>query len=261
MAAITDLAPHIPFLRRYARALTGSQQSGDAYVRAALEALASGALDVDAVDRPRLAAFKLLHALWSGPGAALDAGEAPDGGAVVSRLMKIAPIERQAFLLTALEGFSVRDIAAILRTDEDAVDDLLADAQAQIDAQLATDVLIIEDEPIIAADIATLVQELGHTICGVAATHTEAVEIVGSRKPKLILADIQLADGSSGIEAVQEILSDLAAPVIFITAFPERLLSGERPEPTYLISKPFEAANVKAAISQALFFYPQEAVA
>ena len=43
-------------------------------------------------------------------------------------------------------------------------------------------------------------------------------------------------------------------PVIFITAFPERLLTGERPEPTFLITKPYEPKTVKAAISQALFF-------
>jgi hypothetical protein len=42
--------------------------------------------------------------------------------------------------------------------------------------------------------------------------------------------------------------------VIFITAYPERLLTGERPEPTFLITKPFQPEIVKAVISQALFF-------
>jgi CheY-like chemotaxis protein len=69
-----------------------------------------------------------------------------------------------------------------------------------------------------------------------------------------VLADIQLADGSSGIDAVKDILARLDVPVIFITAFPERLLTGERPEPTFLITKPFQRSTVKAAISQALFF-------
>jgi hypothetical protein len=45
--------------------------------------------------------------------------------------------------------------------------------------------------------------------------------------------------------------------VIFITAFPERLLTGERPEPTFLITKPFQPETVKAAIGQALFFHPK----
>jgi len=118
-------------------------------------------------------------------------------------------------------------------------------------------VLIIEDEPVIAADIEALVQELGHRICDIAATRQEAVEAAKRDAPGLVLADIQLADGSSGVDAVKEILSVHEAPVIFITAFPERLLTGERPEPTFLITKPFQPETVKAAIGQALFFHPR----
>lgn len=73
-------------------------------------------------------------------------------------------------------------------------------------------------------------------------------------KPELVLADIQLADGSSGIDAVNRILATKNLPVIFITAFPERLLTGERTEPTFLITKPFLPDMVKALVSQALFF-------
>jgi CheY-like chemotaxis protein len=74
-------------------------------------------------------------------------------------------------------------------------------------------------------------------------------------KPDLILADIQLADNSSGIDAVADLLEELGdVPVIFITAYPERLLTGDRPEPTYLVTKPFQEQTVRAAISQALFF-------
>ena len=72
--------------------------------------------------------------------------------------------------------------------------------------------------------------------------------------PGLVLADIQLADGSSGLDAVRDILGQFQVPVIFITSFPERLLTGERPEPTFLITKPYDPNAVKAAISQALFF-------
>jgi ABC-type uncharacterized transport system permease subunit len=68
------------------------------------------------------------------------------------------------------------------------------------------------------------------------------------------LADIQLADGSSGLDAVNEILRTFAVPVIFITAFPERLLTGTKPEPTFLIRKPYQVDAVKAVVSQALFF-------
>ncbi|MES2860336.1 MAG: response regulator, partial [Pseudomonadota bacterium] len=117
-------------------------------------------------------------------------------------------------------------------------------------------VLIIEDEAIISADIESLVRELGHNVTATATTHDEAVDAVARHRPGLVLADIQLADGSSGIDAVKDILKRFDVPVIFITAFPERLLTGERPEPTFLITKPFQPETVKAAISQALFFHP-----
>ena len=174
--------------------------------------------------------------------------------------MRIAPRSRQAFLLTALEGFTPSEAAQILDADFDEVEQLIAEAQAEIDAELATDVLIIEDEPVIAADIEALVKELGHRVTDIAATRTEAVDAVARKTPGLVLADIQLADGSSGIDAVKDILARFDVPVIFITAFPERLLTGERPEPTFLITKPFQPETVKAAIGQALFFHPAEPI-
>ena len=97
-------------------------------------------------------------------------------------------------------------------------------------------------------------QEIGHRVKAVARTHAEAVEAVKRERPGLVLADIQLADGSSGLEAVNEILASIDVPVIFITAYPERLLTGDKPEPVFLITKPFQPESVKAIISQALFF-------
>jgi CheY-like chemotaxis protein len=125
---------------------------------------------------------------------------------------------------------------------------------AEIDREQATSVLIIEDEPLISMQLEDLVESLGHEIYGTAATRTQAQEIVANGNPGLVLADIQLADGSSGLDAVDDILAIGSVPVIFITAFPERLLTGDRPEPTYLVTKPFDERTVRAAISQALFF-------
>ena len=144
----------------------------------------------------------------------------------------------------------------ILDADFDEIEALIAAAQTEIDAELATTVLIIEDEPVIAADIEALVRELGHQVLDIASTRGEAVAAIARGRPGLVLADIQLADGSSGIDAVRDILTSQDTPVIFITAFPERLLTGERPEPTFLITKPFQPETVKAAIGQALFFHP-----
>ncbi len=262
MSLLARLAPHLPYVRRYARALTGDQTTGDHYVRVALEALAAGERVLEANLTPRVALYHVFHAIWCTSGAQLE-GPADDelAGAddTTRRLMRIAPRSRQAFLLTALEGFTPSEAAQILDTDFGEVEKLIAEAQAEIDAELATDVLIIEDEPVIAADIEALVTELGHTVVDIAATRSEAVDAVARKTPGLVLADIQLADGSSGIDAVKDILARYDVPVIFITAFPERLLTGERPEPTFLITKPFQPETVKAAIGQALFFHPRKA--
>ena len=256
MSLLARLAPHLPYVRRYARALTGDQTTGDNYVRVALEALAAGERQLPPEMTPRVALYHVFHAIWASTGAQLEDKSGLEGDDASRRLMRIAPRSRQAFLLTALEGFTPSEAAQILDADAHDVERLISEAQSDIDAELATDVLIIEDEAIISADIESLVKELGHRVTGTATTHDEAVDAVARHRPGLVLADIQLADGSSGIDAVKDILKRIDVPVIFITAFPERLLTGERPEPTFLITKPFQPETVKAAISQALFFHP-----
>ena len=253
-----DLAPHLPFLRRYARALTGSQVHGDNFVRATLETIVAQPHEFPRDIDPRLGLYRTFHAIWSS--ANIDEGEEPtmaiDGaeGIAHARLARVTPLSRQALLLTSLEGFSNEDTSYLIDATPDDVESLVAEALAEIERQTHADVLIIEDEPIIAMDIESIVRDLGHNVTGVAVTRDEAIAQARKSPPGLVLADIQLADDSSGIEAVKDILAEFAVPVIFITAFPERLLTGTRPEPTFLITKPFQRATVKAAISQALFF-------
>jgi DNA-directed RNA polymerase specialized sigma24 family protein len=260
MSLVEQLGPHLPYLRRYARALTGNQKSGDAYVKAALQALAAGEAELEELP-PKVALYKLFQVIWGATGAKLESTPEQTGDAITQRVMRIPPRHRQAFLLTALEGFTIDEAAQILDENTEGVRNLIARAQRDIEAELATEVLIIEDEPVIAADIEALVLDLGHRVSAVATTRTEAVAAVKARRPGLVLADIQLADGSSGIDAVNDILKGTDVPVIFITAFPERLLTGEKPEPAFLITKPFQPETVKAAIGQALFFHVERPVA
>ncbi len=250
------LKPHLPFLRRYARALTGSQAHGDNFVRATLEAIVAAPDDFPRDVDPRLGLYRTFHAIWSSANieeVAGDTGEDP-AGIAQARLSRVTPLSRQALLLTSLEGFSSEDAGYLISASPEDVDSLVAEALGEIERQTLTDVLIIEDEPIIAMDIETIVRDLGHNVTGVAVTRDEAVSQAMAKRPGLVLADIQLADDSSGIDAVKDILAEFSVPVIFITAFPERLLTGERPEPTFLITKPFQRSTVKAAIAQALFF-------
>ena len=252
-----QLAPHLPFLRRYARALTGSQAHGDAYVKAALEAIVAAPEQFPREVDPRLGLYRTFQAIWASVNLS-DGGDDDKAGApeaiARARLARITPLPRQALLLTAMEGFTPEDVAYLIDSSPDAVESLVNEALAEIENQTRANVLIIEDEPIIAMDLETIVRDLGHEVTGVAVTRDEAVAQALAQRPGLVLADIQLADDSSGIDAVKDILAEFSVPVIFITAFPERLLTGERPEPTFLITKPFQRSTVKAAIAQALFF-------
>lgn len=251
------ISSHIPYLRRFSRALTGSQAGGDAYVLATLEAIVADPSGFSDNTDLKVALYRLFLRVW---------GSMPVNGHVdqlafssdergAQRNLEAIPLRpRVAFLLSSLEGFETSEVARAMDCSAEDAAQLIDQAGKEISNQIRTDVLIIEDEPLIAIDIQMLVEELGHHVVHVARTHQEAVAAVRDTKPGLILADIQLADGSSGLEAVNQILGSLSVPVIFITAYPERFLTGTPPEPAFLITKPFGVDSLKAMISQVLFF-------
>jgi len=244
----------LPFLRRYARTLTGSQSVGDAAVRETLEVLIEAPSEFDVTQPHRLELYRVFHRIWTA--SALRPLDVPEG------IMSSLPMEsRQALLLTTIEGFSTPEAATILGIEEDALLAYVADARESVNSMLTATILIIEDEPIIALHLKSIMTSLGHEVCGIVRTQTEAVRKAAEVKPELILADISLADGSSGIDAVRDILAFHSAPVIYITAFPERLLTGQRGEPTYLITKPFEPETVAATVWQALLVHRERAAA
>jgi CheY-like chemotaxis protein len=248
------VAEHLPYLRRYARALTGDQASGDAHVATMLEALVKDPSALDVSPQPKVALFRLFSRIWN----SADANGESEPGSRLSpaerHLGRITAMPRQAFLLVSVEGFSEQNAATILDVDRAQLQDLLEESSREIAVEIATDILIIEDEVLIALDLEGLVESLGHRVIGIARTRTDALALAKVKRPGLILADIQLADGSSGMEAVNDLLATFEVPVIFITAYPERFLTGERPEPAFLISKPYQPSTVSALVSQALFF-------
>lgn len=254
MSIAQQLAPHLPYLRRYARALTGSQFSGDAYVVSVLEALLEDSSMFERGLSSRVALYKVFDRIWGSVGVNQQSIEAATRSDPSRRIEVLTPRSRCAFLLLAMERFDEMETSQILGVQIDDVRRLIDDAGREIADQIATNVLIIEDEPLIAMDLEGIMEQLGHRVLGIARTHSEALELARGKDIGLILADIQLADGSSGLEAVNDLLQSVRAPVIFITAFPERLLTGERAEPTYLITKPFQPSLVSALASQALFF-------
>lgn len=256
MTLSTRIAPHLPYLRRYARAVTGSQTSGDAHVAAMLEALIADTTLFPEASGDRIAIYRLFSQTFVGRRISIQEPDSPFAWEkrAARNLARVSPRARQAFLLKAVEDFTVRQVAEILDVTEEEAILLLGRAGEEISAQVATDIMIIEDEPLIAMDIEQMVVSLGHRVTGIARTRTEAADLFRRDPPGMVLADIQLADGSSGIDAVNDILAATVLPVIFITAFPEHLLTGDRPEPAFLVTKPFNENMVKALISQALFF-------
>jgi CheY-like chemotaxis protein len=253
MLTSQSVSNHLPLLRRYARAVTGSQESGDKYVEAALEALVNQPDLIDDQTSARLGMFKVFSRIWNS--LPVNEGYEPiDPNPANRHLSQIGARPRQAFLLVSLEGFSEDEASRILDISVRELRDLIDECGKELASQIATNILIIEDEALIAMDLQSLVENLGHDVQGVARTRKEAAALAKDRKPGLILADIQLADGSSGIDAVNDLLNAFEVPVVFITAYPERLLTGIRPEPTFLITKPYQPAMVSAIISQALFF-------
>ena len=254
-----DLAQSIrrelPYLRRYARALTGSQTAGDNYAAATLEAILSDRSMMD-VENTRIGLFRTFHAIWQSSGQPVEAdGQSLQEARVQKHLGKLTPNSREALLLRTIEELRYDQIAAVMQVDQPEAEELVQIAMNEMGQVLAGKIMIIEDETIIAMDLKGIAQAMGHEVTGVARTHTAAIDLAHTARPDLILADIQLADGSSGIEAVNELLAEMGdLPVIFITAFPERLLTGDRPEPAFLISKPYSEEQVRSAVSQAMFF-------
>jgi DNA-directed RNA polymerase specialized sigma24 family protein/CheY-like chemotaxis protein len=253
-----DLGACLPFLRRYARALTGSQSSGDAFAAAALEAILTDRSVLDGVDT-RTGVFRVLYRIWSSAGAPVEEGESGAKAKAQKHLAKLTNHSREALLLHTIEEFSYADVGAIIGVEESEAQGLVEIARREMADSVTGSVMIIEDEAIIAMDIESIVAEMGHRVTGIARTRDEAVKLGRADVPDLILADIQLADNSSGIDAVNDLLGELGMrPVIFITAFPERLLTGNKPEPAFLISKPYTVDQVVSAVSQAMFFSSTE---
>ncbi len=245
----------LPYLRRYARALTGNQTSGDRFAAATLQALIEDLSALDASASPKVGLFNAFHKVWISAGAPVGEADSRFSAAAQRHMASLTPNTREALLLGVIEGFSGADVAAIMEVDVDEVTLLQSLAFAEMSVSVAGRVMIIEDEAIIAMDISSIVEEMGHSVTGIAATRKEANALAMREMPDLILADIQLADKSSGIDAVNDILKVAGdVPVIFITAFSERLLTGERPEPAFLINKLYSEDQVRSAVSQAMFF-------
>lgn len=255
-----NIAAELPFLRRHARALTGNQTTGDRYAAATLEAILADPSVYDTNISPKLALFRTFHVIWSSAGAPISENESTSlERRAQIHLSGLTQDSREALLLSTIEGFDSIELGQVLQTTADEAEQLVQTAMIEMEKSLRGSVMIFEDEAFIAMDIESIVTGMGHRVTGIARTHAGAIALGARERPDLILADIKLADNSSGIDAVRDLMATLGdIPVIFITAFPDRLLTGSRPEPTFLIGKPFTEEQVRSAVSQAMFFASTE---
>jgi RNA polymerase sigma factor (sigma-70 family) len=258
-----DVLRHVPHLRRHARLLSGSKDVGDEYVRIALELIVAEPERLQGGDQ-RILLFRAFHAVWS---ALHESGRRHlvDAITIEERLDQglaaLAPIERRVLLLAVVEQMSLEQVALVLDLDVDTVRRHLAKARASLRHEVELPVLIIEDEPMIAIELSQIVHEMGMSVSGTAARQEEALmaaESAGEEKLGLVLADIQLQDGGNGIGAAQQILERFKVPIVFVTGFPERLLTGSGLEPAFVVAKPFDAESLKVTIAHALSTYARE---
>lgn len=254
-----DLLPHLPFLRRHARLLTGATAIGDEYVRLCLELIAEEPQRLNGSDI-RQTLFKAFHDSWSLLNPEPDAKSAglTREDRLEAGLTKLGSMERRVLLLVAVEEFSREEAGSILGLSVADVRNLLVKGQQDLRRNVDVPVLIIEDEATIAMELEHIVSDMGLSVAGLATGQDAAVEKADQNQPGLVLADIQLTDDGNGIVAARDILEKYMVPIVFVTGFPERLLTGDADEPAFVVAKPFNAQGLKMTISQALDIYAEE---
>ena len=252
---VNEIEALLPLVRRFARAVTGDRLAGDQLAERALRTLLESNISAKGRFNTKLALFQILVDQRDTDNSQYPGKLSPAEKRAFRLLARLTPGSREALLLRAFGGFTDDEIAIVLRMDTSNVSGLIQTARQEIALALTGRVLIIEDELSVADDIEQIVSRMGHSVIGAAPTRSSALRMIQNDPPDLILSDIQLADGGDGIETVSEIqTTHQKVPAIFITGFPERLLTGKDREPAFLITKPYSEEQVRSAVSQAMFF-------
>jgi len=247
------LERHLPELRRYAHLLTGASGAGDDLVERCLQRVVRGSAAID----PKAPLCGLLRAFHeANPVAPVSPPRrVQEGGGLEERtlraLSELSQRERAVMLLSGTLKLAEDDIAEILRMPPAEVHAALIDARTRTARAMLGHVLIIEDDFLLASELASIVEAAGRDVCGPAASYDEAVRIAADCEPGLVLADIQLRDGRfAGIDAADAIARRHAASVVFVTAYPERLARRGEPEPVSVLPKPFDHAALRDTITR-----------
>ena len=241
---------YLPILRLFGRSISGNQRIGDKFVAATVKYLADHIVMPDNLS-VKTYAFRVLVRHWNDMADIVLTGD--DAG--IKKFSNLTPVHRQAYIMHVICGLEVFEVAEALSVTVSEVRSIFVRAGREITEQkkLMARILIVEDERLIQLEFATIITQLGHTVVGVAENRSEAIEIINDQDVDLILCDIQLKGGDSGLDLMTEILATKTIPFIVATAFPERFLTGSGPEPAFLVAKPFSSEQIALAITQALF--------
>lgn len=123
------------------------------------------------------------------------------------------------------------------------------------------DILIVEDESIVAKDLQLSLKKFGYNVVGIAATAEKAIELAKAKKPNLILMDIMLKDNSNGVTAAETIKEELNVPVVYLTANTDKdtVQKAKESDPHGFIVKPFKEIDLQTTIEMVLYKFEKEA--
>ncbi|WP_084418525.1 response regulator [Henriciella litoralis] len=235
------LERELPDLRRFSRALTGTQEAGDALVSEAVRLLSNRSQELveHFCSRPRL--FGLVSSILdSRTFLAFNPERADSPG-------------RRAVLMQDVFGFTEEDARSALQLASDNYRMLLQAARLPASGLEPARIVILEDQFLIAADEEILLKSHGHDVVGVCATAEEALEIVKSESPDIVICDIDLGAGNpTGLDFAKSVPPEARCAFVFVTGHPATLCQGHPGEPAYLVSKPYDPAVLATIVYQAL---------
>lgn len=115
------------------------------------------------------------------------------------------------------------------------------------------DLLLVEDEAVVADTIKDAVEFLGHCVCGIARTEQEAVDLADRERPELALMDVRLAHGGDGIVAARKLAAGFGIRSIFLSGYADHATMRRLTEtyPLGVVHKPFSLAQMKGVLDLA----------
>jgi CheY-like chemotaxis protein len=243
----------LPRLRRYAYVLMGSRERADTYIRLSLEIAVEDIERLALTSDVRLHLFQFFHTVLNmvdGNYFPYHAMESSDDARLHDAVGALAPRSRAVLLLTCMEGFRIDEVGAILGIDPEFGRELLHKAQSEIHRRPGVRILIVEDEKDVADEIGRTVEEMGHSVVGIADTEQRAIAIAHSERPELVLADVWLNGSDCGMRLAERICSSTDACVLFVTAHPQKLSGKGDVDSSRVITKPFSYEMLREKIEQ-----------